>query len=185
MIIHLKRFDNYQRKIRKFIKYDEYLNLSKITKDNLNENIQYKLCSMLIHKGSSIDSGHYYSFVRTSNNDWYIFNDHSVTKADRHNVLNQKPYLLFYEKLIERVKRPHKSPIKNFIKFDNQKFICEEKEKVNPFKFKKRILTNLFDQNSLIDHSMNYEQFSSNIINKRRNMNNKNENINYYLRDKN
>ena len=60
---------------------------------------------MLIHKGNSIDSGHYYSFVRTSNNDWYVYNDHSVKKVDRHIVLNQKPYLLFYEKLIER---PHK-----------------------------------------------------------------------------
>lgn len=60
---------------------------------------------MLIHTGSTVDSGHYFSYVRASNNDWYIFNDHSVKKTDKHVVLKQKPYLLFYEKLIERPKK--------------------------------------------------------------------------------
>lgn len=88
--------------------------------NNLNETLQYKLCSMLIHSGKSIDSGHYYSYVRTSNNDWYVFNDHSVKKVERHKVLNQKPYLLFYEKLLERPKKQHKTLKIGFFRTPNK-----------------------------------------------------------------
>ena len=102
LIIHLKRFDNYQRKIKKFIYYDEILNLSKLNKNDSNEKVFYKLSSMLLHEGNSVDSGHYYSYIKASNNNWYIFNDHYVMKEDKNNILNQKPYLLFYEKIIEK-----------------------------------------------------------------------------------
>lgn len=68
------------------------------------EKCLYKLCSLLIHQGNSIDSGHYYCYVRAPNNIWYLFNDTSVKKVDQSEVLKQSPYLLFYEKVIDRVK---------------------------------------------------------------------------------
>jgi len=180
----LKRFDNYQRKIRKFIKYDEYLNLSNITKNNLNETIQYKICSMLIHKGTSIDSGHYYSFVRASNNDWYIFNDHSVKKVERHFVLEQKPYLLFYEKLIEKPKKGYKS---NDIEYsiDQMKNNKEDIIEINNYGIlSDKSIKNSFDNEPLDDKTLNNCNYNNSFYNKKNDKEYKNEFSNYCLRNK-
>jgi ubiquitin carboxyl-terminal hydrolase 36/42 len=97
LVIHLKRFDNFQRKIKKFITYDEQLDLNKYSKkDKLN----YRLSSVLVHHGNSIYSGHYYCYVRVSDNNWYCFNDANVKKVNEADVLKQTPYLLLYEKVI-------------------------------------------------------------------------------------
>jgi ubiquitin carboxyl-terminal hydrolase 36/42 len=96
MLIHFKRFDNFQRKIKKFIGYDMILDMSKFVK----EKVRYRLSSVLVHQGSSISSGHYYCYVRASDNNWYIFNDASVNKVKETDVLEETPYLLIYEKII-------------------------------------------------------------------------------------
>ncbi len=65
-----------------------------------NEKAKYRLCSVLVHQGSSISSGHYYCYVRASDNNWYMFNDASVNKVKEADVLEETPYLLIYEKII-------------------------------------------------------------------------------------
>ena len=96
IVIHLKRFDNFQRKIKKFIKYDNEINLNKYQVNKNREKVTYRLSSVLIHEGSSIYSGHYYCYVRVAGKDWYLFNDHFVRKVEESVVLKQTPYLLFY-----------------------------------------------------------------------------------------
>ena len=59
------------------------------------------MCAVLIHVGNSIYSGHYYCYVKVSNNEWYCFNDDSVKKVEESEVLKQSPYLLFYEKVLD------------------------------------------------------------------------------------
>ncbi len=98
----MKRFDNSQKKIRKFIKYDKKINLNKYQVLNSNKNNKYKLSSVLIHNGGSIYSGHYYCYVRVSRDEWYLFNDHMVKKVNESEVLKQMPYLLFYERIINK-----------------------------------------------------------------------------------
>jgi hypothetical protein len=103
LIVHLKRFDNNQKKIKKFIKYDKEIDLSKFRENKKkNEKYAYRLSSVLVHQGNSIYSGHYYCYVRVSDSNWYCFNDHSVLKAEESEVLKQSPYLLLYEKVLDR-----------------------------------------------------------------------------------
>ena len=51
----------------------------------------YKLYAVLVHSGFSCHSGHYYCFVRNSNNFWYCMND-SVVRSH----LFSKEYMLQY-----------------------------------------------------------------------------------------
>lgn len=41
----------------------------------------YVLFSVMVHKGLTIQSGHYYSYIRTADNAWYKMDDHNVSKV--------------------------------------------------------------------------------------------------------
>ncbi|KAJ8924752.1 hypothetical protein NQ315_000905 [Exocentrus adspersus] len=60
---------------------------------------EYELYAVVVHCGSSVDSGHYYTFAKDKS-DWYKFNDSSVTKASSEDLSKLKspetPYILFY-----------------------------------------------------------------------------------------
>ncbi|VVC86253.1 unnamed protein product [Leptidea sinapis] len=68
------------------------------TQQSLNS---YVLFAAVIHSGSALDSGHYYTMVKDQGN-WYICNDDIVTKADEKELSNLKvpdtPYILFYRR---------------------------------------------------------------------------------------
>ena len=118
---------------------------------------------MLVHEGSSVNSGHYYSYVKASNNDWYIFNDHSVKKAEKNKILIQKPYLLFYEKIIEKNNKKiffetSKKNVDQIINCERditnnnskENFMISEK---NLNSNKSRILSNIFNRDNNIKNS--------------------------------
>ncbi|XP_018576734.1 ubiquitin carboxyl-terminal hydrolase 35 [Anoplophora glabripennis] len=60
---------------------------------------EYELYAVVVHCGSSVDSGHYYTFAKDKS-DWYKFNDGSVMKARSDDPSRLKPpetpYILFY-----------------------------------------------------------------------------------------
>ena len=56
----------------------------------------YDLIGVLVHAGSSMNSGHYYSYVKAQNGFWFEMDDESVTNVSEKTVLRQKAYLLFY-----------------------------------------------------------------------------------------
>lgn len=60
---------------------------------------EYELYAVVVHCGSSVDSGHYYTFAKDKS-DWYKFNDSSVMKATSDDLSKLKPpetpYILFY-----------------------------------------------------------------------------------------
>lgn len=66
------------------------------------DNEEYELYAAVIHCGSSLDSGHYYTFARDGD-DWYKFNDSVVFRTSHQDLLDLKlpetPYILFYRKL--------------------------------------------------------------------------------------
>jgi hypothetical protein len=111
LVVHLKRFDNRQRKIKKFVKYEKTLPMGKYTNSMKKEKIDYRLSSVLIHEGNSIYSGHYYCYLRVDDDNWYCFNDQRVFPVEESLVMKQTPYILFYEKVIEKA-RLKKSPKK-------------------------------------------------------------------------
>lgn len=64
--------------------------------------VNYELYAAVVHCGSSVDSGHYYSYAKDGQA-WYNFNDSCVTKcvnADLHNLVPpETPYILFYSRV--------------------------------------------------------------------------------------
>ena len=97
LIIHLKRFDNEHKKIKKHISYTSTLDFSKLVSEK-SEAQKYNLISIIVHEGMSTNSGHYFCYVKNSNDLWYLMNDASVSQVSLANVLKQNPYMLFYEK---------------------------------------------------------------------------------------
>ena len=92
------------RKVKSFVRYPTELDLSSFVKDS-----RYELYSVLIHEGYSLNSGHYYSYVKTHENKWFCMNDSFVSSTNETNVLKQLPYILFYKKkspIVEIIERP-------------------------------------------------------------------------------
>lgn len=55
--------------------------------------------SVLVHHGQTSNSGHYFCFVRNSNNSWYLMDDSHVSQVPLDEVLRQKAYVLFYARV--------------------------------------------------------------------------------------
>ncbi|XP_040295735.1 ubiquitin carboxyl-terminal hydrolase 42 isoform X1 [Bufo bufo] len=97
LTLSLKRFASFSGgKLSKEIKYPEYLNIRPFTSNPHGEPIMYSLYAVLVHTGLSCHTGHYFCYVKASNDQWYLMNDSIVSSADIRTVLNQQAYLLFY-----------------------------------------------------------------------------------------
>ncbi|RWS12675.1 ubiquitin carboxyl-terminal hydrolase 36-like protein [Dinothrombium tinctorium] len=94
-----KRFD-YNRifggKIMKQVVYPEELNLRPYMSESTGSAINYKLNCVLVHLGATSNSGHYYCYVKSSNNMWYLMDDARVSQVSISHVLNQQAYILIY-----------------------------------------------------------------------------------------
>ncbi|ORX45038.1 cysteine proteinase [Piromyces finnis] len=113
LTIQLKRFDFARSfygggKIGKFVSFDEVLNLSPYMTKSQQETPIYHLYAVLVHSGSSCNSGHYYCFVKNSNGIWYEMNDSSVSQVSLKTVLRQQAYLLFYVRDPSSIKKHSK-----------------------------------------------------------------------------
>ncbi|XP_075035759.1 ubiquitin carboxyl-terminal hydrolase 42 isoform X2 [Mixophyes fleayi] len=97
LTLSLKRFASFNGgKLSKEIKYPEYLDLRSYTSHPNGEPLIFKLYAVLVHTGLSCHTGHYYSYIRASNECWYLMNDSAVSSVDLRTVLSQQAYLLFY-----------------------------------------------------------------------------------------
>lgn len=107
LILTLKHFrydqTSQQRiKLLQVVKLDQYISL---------DDLQYKLYAAVVHCGSSVDSGHYYTFAKDES-DWYKFNDCAVMKTSFEDLCKLKPpetpYILFYSR--EDISDPENLP---------------------------------------------------------------------------
>ena len=80
-------------KNNKFIEYPESLEMS----DNYNIGITYELKSFAIHSGT-FEYGHY-TAVAKKNDSWVYFSDSFSSKIRKEDALNQKPYILVYQRV--------------------------------------------------------------------------------------
>ena len=88
LIIHLKRFENNTQKINDFFEYPFKL--------EIKEKI-YHLFGVVNHTGNQI-GGHYYSYIKHIDNEWYEMNDSRVDKiSDINKIVNTNAYILFYQ----------------------------------------------------------------------------------------
>lgn len=64
---------------------------------------QYNLYAAVVHCGSDVDSGHYYTYAKDSE-EWYKFNDCAVILSSESELCNlrppETPYILFYSRLV-------------------------------------------------------------------------------------
>lgn len=86
------------RKVAQHIEFPEVLDLSPALSDVApgGAAARYRLCGVLVHAGSSAQSGHYYSFVRVGSAGWVCADDDSVSRASLRMVREQQAYILFY-----------------------------------------------------------------------------------------
>jgi len=89
-------------KINKSISFPERLNIKQF-QSQPTENSNYRLYAVLVHSGHSINSGHYYCYIKNSIDIWYCMNDSSVTKSSINNVLKQEAYILFYARDVSSI----------------------------------------------------------------------------------
>ncbi|KAJ2954428.1 hypothetical protein O0L34_g2697 [Tuta absoluta] len=65
------------------------------------DHCNYTLYAAVIHAGTTLDSGHYYTFAK-DNDQWHLYNDDQVTEAkdtDLNHLNNSStPYILFYRR---------------------------------------------------------------------------------------
>ncbi|KAK4767870.1 hypothetical protein SAY87_003011 [Trapa incisa] len=104
LVIQLKRFDGmYGGKIERVVSFDEVLVLSsfmcKISQDSSPE---YHLFGTIVHSGCSLDSGHYYAYIKDAMGRWYCCNDAYVSVATLEEVLSEQVYILFFSRTKQR-----------------------------------------------------------------------------------
>ncbi|KAK4877713.1 hypothetical protein RN001_010219 [Aquatica leii] len=97
LVLTLKHFrydpaSQQRTKLLQHVKLDSFINL---------ERANYELYAAVVHVGSSLDSGHYYTYARNEE-DWYKFNDCVVTRTTAEELCSvrppETPYILFYSK---------------------------------------------------------------------------------------
>ena len=116
LVIHLKRFEGgggMQQmygggKINRMVKYDMTLDLLPCMsdKESVKADMKYTLYAVLVHSGSSMHMGHYFSYVRAADDQWYLMNDSSVRPVSISEVLEQRAYMLFYAKNVPTTGTP-------------------------------------------------------------------------------
>ena len=112
LVIHLKRFDfSYAGKLSHYVSYPETLSLKTLQQSDVAAqapqtsdeksayNVSYKLYGVLVHLGHTSHSGHYYSYVRGPNEQWYKADDTRISSVQTNDALNQNAYILFYSKM--------------------------------------------------------------------------------------
>ena len=101
LCLQLMRFGGGERKPHQSVEYKEELfyPLFEVIKGDVTSctDIKYQLIAVVVHKGASLSSGHYMSFVKRGGT-WYSADDHNVVPTTTLAATSQQAYLVFYEK---------------------------------------------------------------------------------------
>ena len=95
LTIHLKRFSPLGRKIGHPVRYEERLSLAQVVSEG-QYGPSYSLYGVISHAGSGPNSGHYYAYIKASNDQWYEMNDDLVTRHPSPPTNMKNAYILFY-----------------------------------------------------------------------------------------
>lgn len=99
-IVTFKRFKNSLKKDQRLINFPiNNLDLSSYVKGYDKKSYVYDLYGIINHSGNLM-GGHYWSYIKNANGDWYTFNDTIVKKMDTDKLISVNAYCLFYKKKI-------------------------------------------------------------------------------------
>ena len=98
LIIHLKRFNHKKEKINGLVQYPIILDISKYVEGTINGNPRYELYSVINHVGG-YNGGHYYSYCKHTDGNWFIFNDAAVQPLNQSQIISKEAYILFYQRM--------------------------------------------------------------------------------------
>ena len=96
LVIHLKRWNYDLRKNNTIVSFDENINIFEYTIYNEKDDCNYELFGIINHQGNVL-GGHYFSYIKKQN--WYSFDDSTITKIEPSTIINNKNYCLFYRKI--------------------------------------------------------------------------------------
>ncbi|KAJ7948873.1 Ubiquitin carboxyl-terminal hydrolase [Quillaja saponaria] len=104
LVIQLKRFEGmFGSKIDKAVTFEEILVLSSfMCKASQDPQPEYKLFGTIVHSGYSLESGHYYAYIKDAMGRWYCCNDSFVSLSTLQEVLSEKVYILFFSRTNQR-----------------------------------------------------------------------------------
>ena len=178
IIIHLKRFefDFYtftNKKLSDYLKFPREINFKKwtraylrtgdnnISKDLLNitkeeennlidDNMDYILTGILIHGGSNLQSGHYYSFIMDQETGkWHCFNDNTISDFNIENDLEKECFGNITEE------KNHYGRTAYLLFYTNKK--CFENKKLfKELKVNENILNDVYNENSTFLSMISY-----------------------------
>ena len=96
----IQRFQKEGQKNECYIEFPEVLDLSEFIDSDFecNGDTMYFLFGIINHVGT-IEFGHYYSYIKINNKDWYEFNDAIVKKMNSIDCNSSNVYSLFYLKV--------------------------------------------------------------------------------------
>ena len=115
----------------------EEITVAAIADNCCNQSVKYRLSSIIVHSGSSSDSGHYYSYVcrySSSGCQWFSMNDSQITHKSTNTLPHvaatyprDTPYVFIYEQytivenLYQTIMLPWK--LQEMVDSDNQVYI--------------------------------------------------------------
>lgn len=100
LVIDFKRFSNQNRKNQNMVHFPETnLDLTKYVVGYNKESYKYDLYGICNHTGS-VQGGHYFSYIKVNDKNWYEFNDTQIKKIDnaQNKIHSPMAYCLFYKK---------------------------------------------------------------------------------------
>ena len=98
LIVYLKRYGNDLRKLDNKVEFPlTNLDMSPYVKGYNKESYKYDLFAVSNH-GGGLSGGHYWSYIKNQDGNWYKFNDRLVSTLDEDSVCSSESYCLFYIK---------------------------------------------------------------------------------------
>ena len=100
LILSLQRIDVINRKkLDYLVNFPQMLDIYEFMDHDCgyDRDCKYELFGIINHMGG-INSGHYYSYIKLENRDWFEFNDSKVSKIDNLSDTSESAYALFYIK---------------------------------------------------------------------------------------